>query len=64
MAIILGGMPSILNVREGVVNGLIKAASNDPYGERLYGESSHSDGWGFVSLVTGNPTSPLMFKSL
>ncbi|MFP3238838.1 MAG: hypothetical protein RXQ00_06480 [Caldivirga sp.] len=64
MAIILGGMPSVLNVREGVVNGLIKAASNDPYGERLYGESSHSDGWGFVSLVTGNPTSPSMFKSL
>ncbi len=47
----IGHAVDFINQYEDIVNGLIKAASNDPYGSRLYGEAKHSDGWGKVTLV-------------
>ncbi|MGC9153814.1 MAG: class II glutamine amidotransferase [Vulcanisaeta sp.] len=34
----------------GVVDSLVKAASQDPYGKDLYGEEQHKDGWGLLAI--------------
>ncbi|MGC8571174.1 MAG: class II glutamine amidotransferase [Caldivirga sp.] len=51
MLVMIGHVVDFINQYGDVVNGLIKAASNDPYGSRLYGEAKHSDGWGKVTLL-------------
>ena len=56
----IGHAPDFINQYEDIVNGLIKAASNDPYGSRLYGEAQHSDGWGKVTLLSRRGSEPVL----
>lgn len=66
MLIIVGDLRDAVKVRDEAINGLIKAASKDLYGYELYGELTHSDGWGMVSLVINgsSPQSLIIHKSL
>ncbi len=48
----------------GIVDSLVKAASNDPYGDALYGERQHRDGWGFLLLGFGGSRRVVYYRSL
>jgi predicted glutamine amidotransferase len=55
LLVVLGSRRGVDRIRATLIDSLVKAARNDPYGGALFGsdEISHRDGWGFVRILMG-----------
>ncbi len=58
MAVLIGQFNDAEETIVETAEALAKAASMDPYGDKLYGEKRHRDGWGgflFISIEMVSP---------
>jgi len=53
LLVVLGDSGRVKSLIDGAMEGLVRAASNDPIGNELYGEAKHRDGWGYLVVTSG-----------